>query len=243
MEYQVPDKNIYKYRNFQRGYEIISNNELFFEDPRNFDDINDCSINNVSFNATDDDIKAFFQKNGLNRREKREKIRKYIKNKREFSDVSRQVYASMIDDVRISCFSACPSIDQMWFKYADNYKGMCLHFNSRIEVLPIFPYAVNYCEPLSVFNFFKERDGILYNTIITKLKSKYSFENEIRLFHFAKIKKIHFNSNLLISVILGYKTSSGEIKKVRELLKRTDLKHVVLKKASYTGGEITIDEI
>jgi hypothetical protein len=243
MEYQVPNKNIYKYRNFQWGYEIISNNELFFEDPRKFEDINDCSINNVDFNVTDDDINAFFKRNGKNRKEKRENIRVYLKNKKKFSDTYRLEYANMLDNVRISCFSASPSIDQMWSKYADNYKGMCLHFNSRIEVLPIFPYTVNYCEPLPIFNFFKERDGILFNTIITKLKSKYSFENEIRLFHFAKIKKIHFNSALLISVILGCKTSSSDIKKVRELLKRNDLKHVVLKKATYNEGKIKIDEI
>ena len=244
MIHPVPNRDIYKYRNFNWGCEIISNNELFFDDPRNFPDICDCSIKLVEFNATNEDIISKINNWELNRKGKREKIQSNLKNKKKFSDVYRLEYAKMLDNIRISCFSQSPSINQLWIKYADNYKGMCLHFDSRFEVYPIIPYTVEYFDPLPKYNFFKEGEDIYIKTITAKLASKYSFEEEVRLFHSGRIKKISFDSRLLVEVILGHKISTSDIKKVRELLDRNNLKHIVLKKASFiVNDKVKIEEI
>lgn len=237
MIHQVPVRDIYKYRNFKRGYEIIEKNELYFNDPREFPDINDCSINLVDFTATNKDIISKINNSQLNRRVKRENIKIYLKDKTKFADLFRLEYAKMLDDIRISCFSQSPCINQQWSKYADSYNGMCLHFNSRFEIQPIFSVTVTYCEPLPTYNFFKEKEHIHIRTITTKLRSKYSFEKEIRLFHNGRIKKISFDSSLLLAVILGDKVCSDNVNKVRRQLERTHLKHVVLKRASCVDQE------
>ena len=132
----------------------------------------------------------------------------------------------------------------MWIEYADDFKGICLHFNSRFEIEPIYPYVVTYCDPLPKYNFFEEKENILVKTISTKYKPKYSHEEEVRLFHFGRIKNIHFDCSLLISVIIGEHLLEKNIDKLRELLKRSDLQHVELKKASLINHEeVTIENI
>ncbi len=232
MIHKVPVRDIYKYRNFQWGYEIIEKNELYFNDPREFEDVNDASINLVDFTASNEDIISIINENGSNRKEKRENIKIYLNDKKKFSDLSRLAYSEKLDNIRISCFSRSPFINQQWLKYADCYKGMCLHFNSRFEVQPIFPYTVSYCEPLPKYNFFQEKEHIYIKAITTKLRSKYSFEKEIRLFHDGRIKIISFDSSLLLAVILGSEMSSDSVNKVRRQLEKTHLKHVVLKRAT-----------
>lgn len=244
MIHQAPDRDIYKYRNFYRGAQIIEFNELYFEDPRNFPDINDCSISLVDFSATAQDIKTKIKANGKNRQEIRTNIAFYLKERKEFSEVFRSEYSRKLDDIRISCFSSDPDIYKMWTEYADNFQGMCIQFNSRFEIDPIFPYVVTYCEPLPKYNYFKENENIIVKTISTKLKSKYSFEKEIRLFHFGRIKKITFDSRLITSVILGEKLSNENIEKIRRILKRSDLQHLTLKKAFRNNIDgISIEEI
>jgi len=233
MNHHLPPKEIYKYRDAKWGLEILRSKNLYYSSPLSFEDSKDCNLNLMSFDKpSNSKIEEILNRTNYNRKEKRKKIWFYKHNPKEFGVIYQENFEQLLSKTRVSCFSKRPDIKRLWKEYADNGKGICIRFNSRIEIDVIIPKEVTYYEKLPSFNFFEfdnEKTSIL-DFFTCKLKSKYGFEEEIRLFHFNEKKLVHFSPDLIEEVILGKNISEEIENEVFNLLKEPCYSKVLIKK-------------
>lgn len=237
MSYSLPPEKVYKYRNAKWGLELLRSKTLYFNKPTSFDDSNDCNLGLMDFNNPPVKyIKGIFDKtSNYNRREKRDKVKEYTRNPKEFIEYCKNGFQKNLDRLRVSCFSKRPNIKRLWEEYADNGRGLCFCFNSRIEPKHLTVMECTYFDTLPKFNYFKyreegEKESDLMSFFSCKLKPRYGFEEEVRIFHFLGEENIKFDPVLLEEVILGINIEKETVERVLQLLKAPEFSHVKVRK-------------
>lgn len=248
MNHPLPPEKIYKYRDAKWGIDLLRNKKLYYSIPTSFNDSMDCSLSLMSFKRpSDKKIKEILTRTkNYNRKERRENIKYYIRNPQEFGALYKRIFEEHLKKTRVSCFSKRPDNNRLWDEYADKGKGICIRFNSRIEIDVIIPKEVTYYEKLPTFEFFNFEDEAtaIFDFFTCKLKSKYEFEEEVRLFHFFEKELVDFPSDLVEEVILGKNVSEETENEVLNILKDPNYSKVVIRKViDDTGPLITLSEI
>ena len=232
---------LYKYLNWnERTIENIKNSQLYFNIPKNFNDLFDINPHFV-FNSE-------IKKNVL------DNIRKaYPSN--EFFNISDLKLRDILKDTAIKMFNnqgvTCLSCDKanilMWSHYADKNKGICLGFNIDKEdkhlkkflnakknkkILPNLDACllleVEYVQEderpeINIMEIINGKVESISKTINTKF-DKWSYEQEMRITCYAgrdsKIfpTALYYNPNCLKEVIFGASVTFNEFVERRKII-------------------------
>lgn len=136
---------LYKYRNWENEYHkrFITNREVYLASPKEFEDKIDCKIPIRYDLMTESEAESFYRRlielaeQDLSRQQKRHKLRDILKRKDYLKEETNNQFLNMyfkelFDHLGILSLTAEPCLEAMWNKYADNNKGFCIGYNSRI---------------------------------------------------------------------------------------------------------------
>lgn len=219
---------LYKYRNWDSlsNKRFILNREIFLAPTSSFEDKKDCK-NPIRYDLLTDEqtvefyIKISKKENILFSEQEHQIEAKTWANKKLFKDSSKiESYTINLEkeyDSRngILSLTAEPCLNKMWNKYANNNKGFCIGYNSRI----IFDYLggggqVKYFEELPTIlpNPIMSSEEIHFYQLFAKEK-KWDFEKEYRTHKFwknpieIKDRQISLPKEAFNCIILGSRIS------------------------------------
>lgn len=212
--------HVYKYRRWDNNFHkhILENSELFFSDPRDFDDPLDCNppidypkghdlfiyILNYSFlhNNYNYVEHVIFASN------------MYKRSPLAFPDELKKVKEKMDNDFNnhfgvLSLTEDCFN-DYMWHEYSNNHEGFCVGFDTQI-LFDSFKGgcgSVLYKDPLPTIDFAKDSlDVKIFKTVYCKEK-KWENEKEFRFHKYWLSEEIvnrncKFPTNAIVEIIIG----------------------------------------
>ncbi|MCR5225332.1 MAG: DUF2971 domain-containing protein [Alphaproteobacteria bacterium] len=213
---------------------ILTANELYFTNPKEFNDPYDSAIP-INSNSSKEEIKLWTDSNGLS---ENHFLVGFMQN---YSDFIKAFMLKKIEDVGICCFSSfCDSI-LMWSHYADYHKGICLKFDILEDQNLFFkPLVVQYTKILPS-SCFLDKSKKEVEKIVQRKFSDWSYESEVRILksdtEIQNNKKstdkeenqsriFKFNNKALVEVIFGAETSKENIKIIKKLCEKSDKSHV-----------------
>lgn len=221
---------LYKYRaDCESTKKIFTEHSIWFAYPECFEDIKDCMANIQE--VDEKGLNDLIEKEPLtNDKKKMCKIGAKSCTVDILKESSNKVTRKRIG---ISCFCKTETSCEMWSKYSDDHKGMCLQFDV-IEDPELFTLAqpVNYVNELPVYNHFTDRDEIINKVISTKTND-WQFEQEIRVIKGPSEMKTEKNGQTfsfkplsLKKVIFGCKAKKETIDEYIKLCRQNKLDHV-----------------
>jgi hypothetical protein len=211
---------------------LLTNNELWFGEPRNFNDPFDTRYL-IDADPREDEILNFYFNNALAQESRRNlELAKFkqefnIPTKKQFlNDLEQHHYINTLSKKHgICCFSEKYNNHLMWSHYADNVKGVCLVFDWKASYnsneLVFTGQRVKYRNTLSK-KFYDSSKYWDITDIIYSKTNMWKYENEIReLCTFeANLanRAVKFNPKVLVGIIFGANTSQNEKETLKNLI-------------------------
>ncbi|MBB6110286.1 hypothetical protein HDF23_003042 [Mucilaginibacter lappiensis] len=211
---------------------LLVNNELWFSDPRYFNDPFDTRYS-IDADPKDEEILSFYYKEAQKLTGNEGLVLSdfiktfHMPDKQQFlDDLEYHHYINTIaSQYGICCFSEKHGDHLMWSHYADNTKGVCLVFDIKIIPEPNFYVfsgsKVKYRNAI-IKKFY---DGSPYMDTTEIIYSKYKnwkYEHEIRELSSFELgnanRTISFDPKCLTGIIFGPKTNSKDKETIRNLL-------------------------
>jgi hypothetical protein len=128
------EKLFYKYQSINKHFfENLSNNQLFFRDPAEFNDPFDCKIT-LCRKGTKEEWIAYYAANRWEKERIEKKIEDDLKNGKSVKQGEKIVsYLDTNSGIlpRVCCFSTRSDSILMWNHYADYHMGVCLCFKPK----------------------------------------------------------------------------------------------------------------
>lgn len=231
---------IFKYIDFDGGYELLSHSQLRITNPLYFNDPYDCYPGLISFNNPKSYISYIINKyfGHLERNERRKQIQRLSKDPKSLIDGFYEFVINDKDSRGIICFSRDPQNLLMWSQYANSHTGICIGFNlaklyyyikssAYTEVTEkdeIVFLSVKYTEKLEACDYFTDGKKSIINWLRTKADC-WKYEKEIRIV-FSSIQfenepfiNIPFDKNIIDKIYLGSKIKEHEASKLINKLK------------------------
>jgi hypothetical protein len=233
----------YKYRRVNsHAQEIIVDNKLFFANPRDFEDKNDCAITpNLRFQPSiqkrlvSGAVKDRYP--NLNRKRRREEATKLLRC-RPVGQIAHEAEVDNINKILLKtgvcCFSDKANSLKLWRNYADDLRGLCLVFQAEYFNAPLDAWsAVNYVDVVKPFHhaeqmlrFGKQASHRFKDWCLTKGR-EFSWEHECRAI--GDVGLHSFPPSWLHAVILGPRISTDDEKKVRHWVESRTLKPLIVR--------------
>jgi hypothetical protein len=165
---------VYKYRNWTDPHHktIITNREVFFASPNSFADPNDCKIPIRHDLLSHAEVEHKIKTDNPNwcRQQRRTFLRDWYRGHRENVMRLQQEYMNdFFERFGVLSLTEIPDNDSMWVRYADDFKGFCIGFDSKI-----------------MFQCFGGGGPVIYPT------PKNSFEEQHQLQIFSKLREWEF---------------------------------------------------
>jgi hypothetical protein len=233
---------IYKYRTWSNIFHkrFLTHREVFLASPESFEDKLDC-YNPTRFDLlTKSQIYNYFiwSSKDKNPHFTRQQHRKFARDWAKVSDVNHPKIVRQFMEKSIQEYYQHEGIlsltenwnnDEMWEKYSDNGKGICIGYNTKI----MFQFLggggpVEYCDELPIImpEPFMEFGEALRNRVYCKLK-KWEFEEEYRTQKFwvepASIsdRQIQLPKEAFNRIILGDNISDKDKEEIISITKET----------------------
>ncbi len=232
---------LYKYRCWNNEYHkrFINEREVYMASPDEFEDKEDCKIPFRFDLLTQQQIKEYCKSSikssepNLNREQRRKKkhlMAKTFKCKKKNEEHQKRYFEIFCQRTGILSLTAENCSDDMWKKYADDYKGFCIGYHSKnlfkavggggdviyYEETPIILPALN--------NSLKEVLESDLKQIFSKNR-KWKFEKEDRT-HKSYPKnasktdrRIHVPKEVFHAVILGKNMSKEDKEDIKQAIK------------------------
>ena len=168
---------LYKYRPLNENTKkIITNNELYFSNPSDFNDPYDCNIpmNDIILRK---DLERIAHSKDSN-----QDIAEIIKSLSFEPEYIKTMLRNNMNKIGICCFSTLCNSILMWSHYAEYHKGICLKFDIlKDPEFFINTLAVHYSRIMPYFDFFSRNNRIFEELLQTKF-ADWSYESEVRIF-------------------------------------------------------------
>ena len=193
------DLYLYKYVTIDTAKIILSTSTLKFSSPSQLRD-NDCEMCLLNINQGKEYIKKYKRKaakialasQGMPTHDiydffRTEKGKEFINQVSEKQVVESLIagYEEQRSKIGLFCLTTSNDNSEMWEKYADNAKGVCIQYKfPSLFNKAFYSFTVNYDSEMKPLNLFDKQgsqlDLPLYRWLFTK-RIDYKFENEIRL--------------------------------------------------------------
>lgn len=210
-ELEFPE-TIYKYRTWNDPFhkKILTEQEIYFSNPKSFEDKEDCKIPTRFDLLTDDEIFQKYYSEAYRFHPLRPATWHFefatwwtnsspIKDLERFNELQIHGFDEFNKRIGILSLTANPNSLAMWDKYSNNRKGICVGFDPKI----MFKYLggggqVQYFDELP----------IIWPT------PKHSFEDQIYLQTFSKLRKWEFEQEYRTQVF-SYNGLTNDQRKVK----------------------------
>ena len=208
-------KTGYKYRKWDDEFtkRIITHQELYFSNPKDFNDIFDCRICGTIGGVNPEDYSWEDKKEG--------KIRRLLTDSLSF--FNKQT-VNFVDKFGVCCFSKrCDSI-LMWSHYADYHRGICFRFDLDKIIFDGGFAKVRYVKTKPQYDYCNSNEDML-KWFVYKHRD-WRYEKEIRGIlippencHDNSYRKVYFPKEALKEIIFGakYQDTYGSFGQVIEL--------------------------
>lgn len=217
---------------------IITNSELWFSKPSDFNDPFDCQIISDTKN-TKEEIKNFLKQNHfLTRKELAYRVEYYHKNSTEWHSIMKNTIPECLNNTGICCFANNKDSILMWSHYADSHKGICLKFDV-LQDLNFFSgcIKVEYKAEYPKYNLARDSSSLVQHHIQTKSQD-WHYEGEVRLLakHSGPYK---FNSKALVEIYFGCNCPKAQ--EIKNLAIENNFKHLKFKKAKISTNKYMLN--
>lgn len=228
---------LYKYRDWDNAFhrKILIENKVYLASPREFEDTNDCNLPEVF--PEKDELYGFF----LNYAEKkypnwpiwaRRVFARYwskrspLAHPEQLSKINTEYTKKFYDRFGVLSLTIDCNNDAMWEKYAKNYKGFCIGFDTELffSILGKGKY-VEYVDELPPTYLGKDdpKAWHLKNNFLKE--KKWSFEKEYREYMMweytatDKDRNVKLPENCIVEVILGKDMPPHQKEEIREIVR------------------------
>jgi len=233
---------IFKYRDItdDNTIRLLENFELFFNDPKNFNDPFDSYIE-LDSKGSLLDWEKYFTEIGLPPNVIKINLDQFKVRVLQPNDFDSDIYKELTSELKIACFSEEPDNILLWSHYAKDHSGICIgfkvysEFNSQCVhlnpndlnaiprtpkgVIPLIKVKYN-CNMPSPFNRFKDDTRRLMEFPMQKSK-KWEYEKEYRIILYNKLiinNPVHFAPNEITDIIFGIKTEDNHKNKILKII-------------------------
>ncbi len=193
----------------------LKENYIWFSDRDSLNDELDSNPEFVNLSSNPDEIKLLYDMVAEGILDP--KVKNYFdtnmteKKLHEFASTKIKPFVSSFG---IACFTMYPMNDKLWEIYAENDKGVCLHFDSSDD--PTFFHnilPVHYVSKIKKreYNPISQPDHIV--DLFYKKTELWSYEKELRLLK-EKDGRVKFKTSSLLNVLIGHNAESDFIDKV-----------------------------
>ncbi len=250
-------KIVYKYRNWDSPIHkrFILNREVFLANPNTFKDNFDCKIpirHDLMTSKQILEYATYWSKIGRpnwSRQQHREDARIFLKEKffqsEKYKEEFRIKYFNeFFERIGILSLTADSQNSDMWNKYADNSKGVCIGYNSRImfehlggggAVEYVYELPILFPEPIMTHH------QISTTQVYTKLR-EWEFEKEYRTMKFWEIpanekkRQVILPKEAFNSVILGENISENNRNNIKRAIKENIGNIPIIDQSSYKNS-------
>lgn len=222
-------KYLYKYRPFNKHtIKIVLNNEIYFSNPKDFNDPFDCQIV-LDFSESKKDW-AEIIRNKLKEENPRipdEKIDsliqyyfKSINTDKEVEEKFHKIRDELMKNISMYCLSEVNNDILMFSHYADSHKGICLEFDASGGTIFSKALRVNYVNVYPKVKFTKSNFYEQGKTMLLTKFDTWSHEKEWRIVNFKTGSGIRrFPPEKLTGIILGCQFPDSELDFIFKILK------------------------
>lgn len=213
---------LYKYRVWEDSYhkKILLDNSIFLASPNSFEDIKDCNIVEYFPSSHTDLYNTFLNKSrNINPDYSEEQHSKFaakwsvespLANIDYRDDLLMKLKSEFDNRFGVLSLTANPCSDEMWRKYGNDHKGICIGFDTR-KLLSVAGGGgpVCYYRVLPVIDFFNDDFRTKHIKNIMSKEDKWAFEEEYRLHKMWKHnvhlsdRNISLPKDCIVKVILG----------------------------------------
>ena len=245
MELDIDRGNIevYKYYKIDKYlYDLIINHEIWFSDPKNFNDPFDSnlklkelvSLNDLNLLADDIDISEI--------REKFDEISTDSEKTNEILKKMVTLDSTAAQGFGVACFSYKNDEILMWSHYSNNHKGICMKFDSRYdEDFFRLSLDVEYTKEYPKIDSIKDNLWTRLSKILRYKHFNWEYENELRVIKIngSGSKKIQLGA--ITEIIFGCKCSEQDKKNVIKLVSRLRYNHIKFFEAKIKDREFALE--
>lgn len=244
-------QRIWKYADFETALLILKNGSIKFQNPKNFNDPLDCSMDGVLFN-----LQGASEGNTGEIEEIRLRLRE---SGRRFCDESvclvyEAIQRKKIESALITCFSKNGNNTLMWAHYADSYKGICLEFDNSHDRFDKAFFDLKYAAQGSVLydfvdpvNYFANKE-VGFQKIFTRKNKDWKYEEEYRYIIYNEYDQkfqglYRFKKHFLKGITFGARCSEENIQKVLEFCHENELTNLIFKRSVIKGMQIVYEPV
>jgi hypothetical protein len=231
-------KILYKYRDWDNLYHkgVLTENKIFLSPPREFEDKMDCNVPE-KFPLKIELYELFIERSKKeNPRFSRQQHRKYARdwskksplaNPKQLKNLVEKFNEDFNNRFGVCSVTADPYNLNMWKKYGNNSKGICIGFNSE-KLFSIVGGGgeIRYVDDLPVIDFVHDDFETKHVKNIMFKEKQWSFEKEYRLHKFWESnanlgdRNIVMPKDCIVEVILGKNISDANKKEITELIQQ-----------------------
>lgn len=228
MRYPLPDK-FYRYRAANdHARDIVENCRLYYSKVEKLDDPLDCRVG-FDFTASpklfDECLRDNAMRKGIPMKGVRQMSRNYRAKRQKGRDEMAKLLAenwlkNVQEKIRVCCFCEEGLSRQMFERYGDGHRGICLEFSKQIIADIQFLLPVTYLPKLKRPNFYEtykaHRLGTsdFVNCAFTRKLDDYIFEKEWRAITHDAGDYVAFSPDNLIGVTFGCQCSPDTVQSV-----------------------------
>jgi hypothetical protein len=230
---------LYKYRaDNSNTKKIITDNELYFSNPREFNDPYDCNIP-ISVKSSINEIKKWLKSVGIAEKD----IDKYAEQLNKNPNCMKDAIEKSLNQIGICCFSTMDDSILQWSHYSHYHQGICLKFDiTEDPEFFLFLVTISYRKVMQHYNHFTQSDKIVKYLIQPKF-SEWSYESEIRIVKPDHLMKLNNGNRLfkykniaLKEVIFGAETPDSTKDKYQQLCANSNKGHVQFYQMQHDSG-------
>lgn len=227
---------LYKYRDWDNPYHktILLENKIFLSSPRDFEDEMDCNVPE-KFPQKNELYDIFLGKSkekrpNVTRQEHRAFARYWsshspLANPRLLKREIEQYNKAFNDRFGVCSLTADAKNPDMWRKYANESKGICIGFDTS-KLFPIVGGAgeIIYVDKLPTIDFINDDFKTKHGKNIFFKEEKWSFEKEYRLHKFwentptMEERNIYITNDCIVEIILGKDMSNENKEEITKLV-------------------------
>ena len=226
---------LYKYRRWDnKGKGILTDNKIFLSSPKDFEDNLDCNVPEKY--PTKDELPEIFMKKSqeINKGASRQVHRKWVRDMLKSSPLANpKLLEKLVAEFNLEfnnrfgvlSVTENPNNTEMWTKYADNSKGICIGLRSDLLFNVVGGGGeVIYRETLPEIDFIEDDNTTKIMKNIMFKENKWAFEQEYRLHKMwesnieSDVRNVLMVENTIVEVILGKDMSTEEKNEVKDLI-------------------------
>lgn len=253
-------KTLYKYRDWDNPLHrrILREREIYFASPNSFVDPYDCHIPRRFDLLTDHQILEKYRidlrkqhpswgKDTLEEEAKNWFDKGLLRNKDHIVSFDKVFWDDFNRLFGVLSLTPIPDSKEMWIKYARNYSGICVGFNSLVLFNDSQHFGaggpVSYFSELPVLIPYQEDSIIEHQRQIYSKEEKWSFEKEYRLSKFnIRNRSVTLPLTAYSEVIIGPKIQKNYKKDIIRLVTKR-IPGIPLKESYFEGEDLKIRDI